>query len=358
MLHDSLEKKLQQLYSFTSEEKELAQAFLEGLSPLEGRYITLSTDATRIQWLKPYPDALVLPFPDENTGIMTVDQAGALYASLKSLVVSAHKKAEEENKPLHIIVGEAHMDRCSLLVNLMLMHIAKDLEIKQMGVELFPEGTVKTEDGIEVQGFDKVQADIKKRRQLPPEHDGNSTMKNGSANNRLRKNCQFQMFLAKETNMSCFANDPNGYNEYTPTATDDDTFINRERPMMEKMQELADEGISAISIYGASHLEGIKNRLPENAHTLMIDVMNSSELFQRKSHQPFIQKARAEAIVLPDSPQEAAVLAHEDKVVFVKTPGDRIQTAQQAWDLAHAVFRRQSMAALAERPKETMGRSL
>lgn len=265
----------------------------------------------------------------------TLDEAKALYASLKALLQTGDKEAKAAGKPLHIIIGESHPDRNGLLVGLMVMHIAQELNIQQVGVELFPSDSLMSARGVLVFGFERILKDIHRRTTLPPEMDEHSPLLT-----QRRKNCQFQMFFAKQSGITCFSNDLNGEIAYLPDRTESKEFIERERTMGSQLRKLADAKTSIVSIYGAAHMEGLRQRLADNTHTVMIDVMHETDIYRREDNASYARTARANAPILPLDPEKAKAHAGNGSIVFAYVPG-KVTSASHAWNLAQATFRQQ-----------------
>lgn len=332
MLSEELQGHLDTFYRCST--KEEAFAVLSALTPLDARQVTLRVDERKLPWLAPQ-EGIWEHFGGTDAPVAALHEAKALYASLKSMLQAANEKAKAAGKPLHIIVGESHCDRNSLLVGLMVMHIAQGLGIRDLGVELFPSDSILSASGTYVHGFERIQRDIARRTTLPPEEDEHSTMPGAR-----RKNCEFEIFLARQTGLTCFSNDLNGEIGYFANREDSEVFTERESVMGNQLAEFADAKTSIVSIYGAGHLEGLRKRVTDNAHTVMIDVMHETDLYRRSDGMPYAKTARADAPLLPLDPEKAKAHADTGSIVFAHVPG-KVASASHAWNLANAIFRQQ-----------------
>lgn len=332
MLPEKLQESLDTLYRCPNQEE--AFAFLNTLPPLDVRQVTLHTDERKLTWLKKR-EGVWEHVGGPNAPVTILHEAKALYASLKSLLQAADEQAKAAGKPLHIILGESHRDRNSLLAGLMVMQIAQELGIRELGVELFPSDSITCDKGMSVHGFEHIQSDVARRTALPPEEDEHSPMPGA-----LRKNCEFQMFLARKLGINCFSNDLNGEIGYYPNYKEEDVFTGRESVMGNQLLEFADAGTSIVSIYGAGHMEGLRGRLPDNVHTVMIDVMHETDIYRRDDGIRFTKTARADAPILSLDPEKAKAHAGNGSIVFAHVPG-KVVSAGHAWNLAQAIFRQQ-----------------
>lgn len=332
MLPERLQESLDTLYR--SSTKEEAFAHLNTLPPLDIRQITLRADERQLAWLK-WREGAWEHLEGTDTTQTTPNEAKDLYASLKALLQTANEEAKAAGKPLHIVMGESHRDRNGLLVGLMVMQIAQELGIRELGLELFPSDSVKSDKGMSVYGFEHIQSDIARRTALPPEEDEHSPMPGAR-----RKNCEFEMFLAKKLGINCFSNDLNGEIGYYPDYKEEDVFTGRESVMGNQLGEFADTGTSIVSIYGAGHMEGLRGRRPDNAHTIMVDVMHETDIYRRDDGIPFTKTARADAPILPLDPEKAKAYAGNGSIVFAHVPG-KVASARHAWNLAQETFRQQ-----------------
>lgn len=252
------------------------ETFLERLSPKE-RMQLHAVGSDLEQGLISYPAT----FAQEKT--LRLDSpvqkhVNLLYRALFEMVQTAQKKAQAENKPLQLVVGDIHMDRTALLVMSMLLHISHRLNIQSVGAEVPEDAEVTYQNGGIKYGLKQQLANIRSMNEDEEINEFGGICFTGQ-----NRNFDFLIKQAVDLGIESglFANDPKAI----ITQSDIDQISNpetwrkrlsldRDQPMNQLLNDMATQRKDCISFYGIGHLLGMSEYDSSNAARMYISAAN------------------------------------------------------------------------------------
>lgn len=311
---EAQQKALDYLYSIPSQERKTLLQLLNrnpGLSRLS--YIGEWDGHTG-------PNTLIVSYLDANGKQTGLDEVKEVYRQAFNQISIRLKEAKEAGKPFHLVCGEGHLDRNNLLMERIILSIAKRFNVQQFNFEYSekaPEPYIR-KDGRKVilEGFKSLVDRIAgSSKTTLPEDDPEFSLQPDSK----RINRDFILHHLTHPYDPQVKLSPIDNNLSECLKSNRGTMFNVRDPSMADL--ITEQSCHSISFVGADHLEGIKENSP---NVITISAQYSKALNHSKPE------------ILKEWTPEKALFEPD---MYFKIPGKGITTAAEAERLASAADR-------------------